>query len=84
MTHEEQTAFGLMSKQDRAKWLLKQGIYAKTDIDPEALDLGYYPYSAGCKLLGAGKHETAAAAIDAGEQWLKLKAEEPQQETAHA
>lgn len=67
-----------MIPQQRAGHLLELGVEAKLDIDPESLTPGYVPHVIGVgKLLACGYHESEQAAIEAGNAWLREKANTP-------
>ena len=67
-----------MTPQQRAGHLLGIGVEAKLDIDPEALEPGYVAHVIGVgKLLACGYHESEQAAIEAGNAWLREKANTP-------
>lgn len=66
-----------MTRQQRAEYLLAQGVEAKLDIDPETLAPGYAAHVTGVGKLPCGYHESDQAAIDAGTAWLREKAQAP-------
>ena len=70
--------YNQMTPQQRAGHLLEIGVEAKLDINPEALKPGYVAHVIGVgKLLACGYHESEQAAIKAGNDWLREKANAP-------
>lgn len=70
-----------MSVQQRAEYLLAQGVIAKLDIDPEAMEPGYAAHVIGVGKLPCGYHASEEAAIAAGLAWLREKATTPNRVT---
>ncbi len=73
MTTANELSYNEMSIQQRATYLMSKGVTAKIDIDPDAMNFGYAAHSVFGK-LPCGYHESEQQAVDAGMQWLKLKA----------
>lgn len=67
--------FNEMNTQQRAAYLLSQGIEAKFDIDPTTLTPGFSAHVVGIGKLPCGYYESEQAATDAGIDWLLRKME---------
>ncbi|EXI92113.1 MAG: hypothetical protein AW12_00856 [Candidatus Accumulibacter sp. BA-94] len=63
-----------MTVKQRAEYLLKKGVEAKIQIDPDRLAPGYAAHVDGVMLLPCGYHSSQEAAIEAGKAWLLAKA----------
>lgn len=74
MTTANELSYSEMSIQQRATYLMSKGVTAKLDIDPDAINFGYAAHAIGVGKLPCGYHESEQEAVDAGMQWLKLKA----------
>lgn len=66
--------YSTMSVQERAKFLLSQGLEAKLDIDPDKLEPGFVAYVHEVGKLPCGFYSSEPDAIAAGLAWLNEKA----------
>lgn len=63
-----------MNTQQRAQYLLAQGVEARLGIDPTTLTPGYGAHVVAIGQLPVGYSASSQAAIDAGTAWLRTKA----------
>lgn len=67
-----------MTVKQRAEYLLKKGVEAKMQIDPDRLAPGYAAHVVGIGMLSAcGYHRSEQDAIEAGREYLLAKARSP-------
>lgn len=71
------TSYSEMNIQQRAEYLLKQGVVAKIDIDPALMEPAYVAHVVGVGMLPCGHHKSEQSAIEAGVKWLQAKAIQP-------
>lgn len=63
-----------MNISQRAEYLLKIGVVAKLEIDPDCLAPGYAAHVARIGRLPCGYHVSELDAVEAGTAWLREKA----------